>query len=59
MKYKIGDEITIHAYLSTDGKWKCRINSIEKGYIHANPIHDDGSLCCLEVVIPVNSQDIL
>lgn len=56
---KIGDTIIIRSALSIDGKFECRVNNIEKGYIHANPVNPDGSESGVEMVIPVDSNDII
>ena len=56
---KVGDAIIIKTVLSADGKIECVVNNIEKGFIHANPIHPDGSLSPIELVVPINSDEII
>lgn len=55
----IGDIIIIKSALSPDGKFECRVNNVDKGYIHANPINPDGSSSSVELVVPVNSKEIV
>lgn len=56
---KKGDTIIIKSELSADGKIECSVNNIDKGYIHANPIHPDGTLSPIELVVPINSNKII
>lgn len=57
---KIGDTIIIKSALSPDGKFECVVNNISKGgYIHANPINPDGSLSSVELIVPVDSKEIV
>lgn len=56
---KIGDTIVIKTWLIDDGKIECVVNNIDKGYVHANPIHPDGTLSPIEIVVSVNSKDIV
>lgn len=56
---KIGDTILIKSPLSTDGKFECKVNNVDKGYIHANLIHPDGSASLIELIVPVNSKEII
>lgn len=56
---KIGDTIIIKTELSADGKIECVVNNADKGYIHANPIHPDGTLSPIELVVPVDSKEII
>lgn len=56
---KTGDYITIKTELSADGEIECIVNNIDKGYIHANPINPDGTISFLELVVPVNSDEII
>lgn len=59
MNIKIGTIIRVKSALSIDGYFDCKVYRIEKEYIHANLIHPDGTLCCIEIVVPVDSEEII
>lgn len=56
---KMGDIIIIKSEISPDGKFECRVNNIDRGYIHAYVINLDGSSSSVEIVIPVDSEAII
>lgn len=56
---KMGDIIIIKSEISPDGKFECRVNNIDRGYIHAYVINPDGSSSSVEIVVPVDSEAII
>lgn len=56
---KKGDTIIIKTALSEDGKIECVVNDIDDGYIYANPIYQDGSVSSIELVVPMDSKEII
>lgn len=56
---KIGDTVIIKSALSIDGKFECVVNNIDRGYIHANPINPDGTASAIELVVPIDSSEII
>lgn len=56
---KKGDIIIIKSGLSADGKFECVVNNVDRGYIHANPINPDGTLSPMELIVPINSSEII